>query len=82
MFMPHAISAAVRAFSLTARITQRDRCAITGRGRPGNCTLPRLGEPGPHRPGPPRRSRAWPPAGGPGPRWMIPGWRPSLARIV
>ena len=49
-------SAGVRAFFLTSRITQRD--GTKGRDAPGNCTLLYPGDPGPHRPAPPRRSRA------------------------
>jgi len=45
----------VCAFSLTSRITQRD--STTGRDAPGSRTLLYPGDPGPHRPAPPRRSR-------------------------
>jgi len=41
---------------LTSRITQRD--GTTGRDAPGSRTLLYPGDPGPHRPAPPRRSRA------------------------
>ena len=51
-----AISAGVCAFSLTSRITQRD--GTTGRDAPGSRTLLYPGDPGPHRPAPPRRPRA------------------------
>jgi hypothetical protein len=49
-------TAGVCAFSLTSRITQRD--GRTGRDAPGSRTLLYPGDPGPHRPAPPRRSRA------------------------
>ena len=49
-------TAGVCAFSLTSRITQRD--GTTGRDAPGSRTLLYPGDPGPHRPAPPRRSRA------------------------
>jgi len=49
-------TAAACAFSLTSRITQRD--GTIGRDAPGSRTLLYPGDPGPHRPAPPRRSRA------------------------
>ena len=49
-------TAGVCAFSLTSRITQRDGTA--GRDAPGSRTLLYPGDPGPHRPARPRRSRA------------------------
>jgi hypothetical protein len=51
-----SITAGVCAFSLTSRITQRD--GTIGRDAPGSRTLLYPGDPGPHRPAPPRRSRA------------------------
>jgi hypothetical protein len=66
--------AGVCAFSLTSRITQRD--GTTGRDVPDNCTLLYPGDPGPHRPAPPRRSRASGRAAGTPAYSMIPGWRP------
>src|SRR6266568_3527866 len=51
-----SITAGVCAFSLTSRITQRD--GTTGRDAPGSRTLLYPCDPGPHRPAPPRRSRA------------------------
>lgn len=53
---PPRRTAGVCAFSLTSRITQRD--GTTGRDAPGSRTLLYPGDPGPHRPAPPRRSRA------------------------
>jgi hypothetical protein len=53
---PPSRTAAVCAFSLTSCITQRD--GMTGRDAPGSRTLLYPGDPGPHRPAPPRRSRA------------------------
>jgi len=50
------IISALRAFSLTSRITQRD--GTTGRDAPGSRPLLYPGDPGPYRPAPPRSSRA------------------------
>jgi hypothetical protein len=50
------ITAALCAFSPTSFITQRD--GTTGRDAPDSRTLLYPGDPGPHRPAPPRRSRA------------------------
>ena len=66
--------AGVCAFSLTSRITQRD--GTTGRDAPGSRTLLYPGDPGPHRPAPPRRSRASGRQPGTPAYPMIPGWRP------
>jgi hypothetical protein len=74
VFMPDARSAGVCAFSPTSRITQRD--GTTGRDAPDNCTLLYPGDPGPHRPAPPRRSRASGRLPEPPACSMIPGWRP------
>jgi hypothetical protein len=51
-----SITAGVCAFSTTSRITQRD--GTTWRDAPGSRTLLYPGDPGPHRPTPPRGSRA------------------------
>jgi hypothetical protein len=66
--------AGVCAFSLTSRITQRD--GTIGRDAPGCRTLLYPGDPGPHRPAPPRRSRASGRLPEPPACSMIPGWRP------
>jgi len=64
MFPDPYLTAAVCAFSLTSRITQRD--GTTRRDAPGSRTLPHPGDPGPHRPAPPPRSRAPGPCRNPG----------------
>jgi hypothetical protein len=75
------ISAGVCAFSLTSRITQRD--GTTGRDAPGSRTLLYPGDPGPHRPAPPRRSRAsgrLPEPGLPDDPGLASASRPRIAR--
>ena len=66
--------AGVCAFSLTSRITQRD--GTTRRDAPDSRTLLYPGDPGPHRPAPPRCSRASGRQPGTPAYPMIPGWRP------
>jgi predicted nucleotidyltransferase len=59
-------SAGLCAFSLTSRMTQRD--GTTGRDAPGSRTSCTPGDPAPHGPTPPRRSRA---------SGRLPGSRPT-----